>query len=133
MDESHAFKEQCLKQLELDNQSHSQRAKAASKLCEEWQKANQALLSKGLPVLTLKEYQASINYSPDDALVFLAGVDEEWLKEYQDRIKQRELANAIYHSNQPQSVWSLIGEFTRIVAIGIFVALFVGLMFLILY
>jgi len=133
MDESHAFKEQRLKQLELDNQSHSERAIAVSKLCDDWQKANLILTSKGLPRLTLREYQESINYSPDDALVFLAGVDEEWLKEYQDRIKQRELANAIYHSNQPQSVWSLIGEFTRIVAIGIFVALFVGFIVLMLY
>ena len=133
MDESLASKEQRLRQLELDNQSHSQRAKAASKLCEEWQKANQALLSKGLPSLTLKEYQESIHYSPDDALVFLAGVDEEWLKEYQNRIKQRERASAIYHSHQPNSVWSRIGEFARMVAIGIFVALFVGLIFLVLY
>ncbi len=133
MDESHAFKEQHLKQLELDNQSHSERAIAVSKLCDDWQKANQALLSKGLPSLTLKEYQESIDYSPDDALVFLAGVDEQWLKEYQNRVKQRERASAIYHSNQPQSVWSRIGEFTRIVAIGIFVALFVGFIVLMLY
>ena len=133
MDESIPSKEQRLKQLELDNQSHSQRALAASKLCEQWQKANQALLSKGLPSLTLKEYQESIHYSPDDALVFLAGVDEEWLKEYQNRIKQRERASAIYHSHQPNSVWSRIGEFARMVAIGIFVALFVGLIFLVLY
>jgi len=133
MDESLASKEQRLRQLELDNQSHSQRAKAASKLCEEWQKAKQALLSKGLPSLTLTEYQASIDYSPDEALVFIAGVDSAWLKDQQDRIKQRERASAIYHSNQAQSVWSRIGEFTQIVAIGIFVALFVGLMFLILY
>ena len=133
MDESISSKERRLKQLELDNQSHSQRALAASKLCEAWQKANQALLSKGLPSLTLKEYQDSIDYSPEDALVFLAGVDEQWLKEYQDRIKQRERASAIYHSNQPQSVWSRIREFTRIVAIGIFVALFLGFIVLILY
>ena len=76
MDESHAFKEQHLKQLELDNQSHSERAIAVSKLCDDWQKANLILTSKGLPRLTLREYQESINYSPDDALVFLAGVDE---------------------------------------------------------
>ena len=133
MDESLASKEQRLKQLELDNQSHSQRALAASKLCEGWQKANQALLSKGLPSLTLKEYQESIDYSPDDSLVFIAGVDEQWLKDHQDRIKQRERASAIYHSNQPQSVWSRIREFTRIVAIGIFVALFLGFIVLILY
>jgi len=133
MDESIASKEQRLKQLEQDNQSHSQRAAAVSKLCEQWQKANQALLSKGLPSLTLKEYQDSIDYSPEDALVFIAGVDSAWLKEYQDRIKQREQASAIYHSNQPQFVWSRIGEFTRIVAIGIFVALFVGFIVLMLY
>jgi len=133
MDESLASKEQRLRQLEKDNQSLSQRALAASKLCEQWHKTNQVLLSKGLPSLTLKEYQESIHYSPDDALVFLAGVDEEWLKEYQNRIKQRERASAIYHSSQPNSVWSRIGEFARMVAIGIFVALFVGLIFLILY
>jgi hypothetical protein len=133
MDESLASKEQRLRQLEKDNQSLSQRALAASKLCEQWHKTNQVLLSKGLPSLTLKEYQESIHYSPDDALVFLAGVDEEWLKEYQNRIKQRERASAIYHSSQPNSVWSRIGEFARMVAIGIFVALFVGFIFLILY
>ena len=133
MDESIASKEQRLKQLELDNQSHSERAIAVSKLCDDWEKANQALLSKGLPSLTLREYQEAVNYSPDDALVFLAGVDEQWLKEYQNRVKQRERASAIYHSNQPQSVWSRIGEFTRIVAIGIFVALFVGFIVLMLY
>ena len=75
MDESLASKEQRLRQLELDNQRHSQRAIAVSKLYNDWQKANQALLSKGLPSLTLKEYQESIDYSPDDALVFIAGVD----------------------------------------------------------
>ena len=133
MDESLASKEQRLKQLELDNQRNSQRAKAAFKLCDDWQKANQTLISKGLPVLTLKEYQDSINYRTDEALVFLAGVDEEWLKEYQDRIKQREQVSAIYHSNQPKSVWSRIGEFTRIVAIGILIALFVGFIVLMLY
>jgi hypothetical protein len=133
MDESLASKEQRLRQLELDNQRHSQRAIAVSKLYNDWQKANQTLISKVLPILTLKEFKDSINYRPDDALVFLAGVDRTSLKDYQDRIKQREQASAVYHSNQPKSVWSLIGEFTRIVAIGIFVALFVGLMFLILY
>ena len=133
MDESLASKEQRLRQLEKDNQSLSQRALAASKLCEQWHKTNQVLLSKGLPSLKLKEYQESIHYSPDDALVFLAGVDEEWLKDYQNRIKQRERASAIYHSHQPNSVWARIGELARMVAIGIFVALFVGLIFLILY
>ena len=133
MDESLASKERRLRQLELDNQRHSQRVIAVSKLCEEWQKANQALISKGLPSLTLKEYQESIHYSPDDALVFLAGVDEDWLKEYQDGIKQRERASAAYHASQPKSVWLRIGEFTRIVAIRIFLALFVGFVFLLLY
>ena len=57
MDESHASKEQRLKQLELDNQSHSERAIAVSKLCDDWQKANLILTSKGLPRLTLREYQ----------------------------------------------------------------------------
>jgi hypothetical protein len=133
MDESIASKEQRLKQLELDNQRHCQRALAVSKLCEQWHKTNQVLLSKGLPSLTLKEYQESIHYSPEDALVFLAGVDEQWLKEYQNRVKQRERASALYHSNQPNSVWSQIGEFARMVAIGIFLALFVGLIFLVLF
>jgi len=133
MDESLASKEQRLRQLELDNQRHSERAIAVSKLYNDWQKANQTLISKVLPILTLKEFKDSINYRPDDALVFLAGVDRTSLKDYQDRIKQREQASAVYHSSQPKSGWSLIGEFTRIAAIGIFVALFVGLMFLILY
>jgi multidrug efflux pump subunit AcrB len=91
------------------------------------------LAVKGLPSLTLNEYQDSINYKPDDALVFLAGVDEQWLKEYQNRIKQRERASAIYHSSQPKSVWSRISELTRIVAIGIFLALFICFIFLLLY
>jgi hypothetical protein len=133
MDKSHASKEQRLRQLELDNQRHSERAIAVSKLYDDWQKANQTLISKVLPILTLKEFKDSINYRPDDALVFLAGVDRTSLKDYQDRIKQREQASAVYHSSQPKSGWLRISEFTRIVAIGIFVALFVGLMFLILY
>jgi hypothetical protein len=133
MDKSRISKEELLKQLELDNQSHSQRALAASKLCEEWHKANQLLAVKGLPSQTLNEYQDSINYKPDDALVFLAGVDEAWLKDYQERIKQRELASTAYHSSQPKSVWSRISEFTRIVAIGIFLTLFICFIFLLLY
>ena len=133
MDESISSKERRLKQLELDNQSHSQRALAASKLCEGWQKANQALLSKGLPSLTLKEYQDSIDYSPEDALVFLAGVDEAWLKEYQERIRLREIASAAYHASQPRSNLARVGDFIQVVAIGIFVALFVGFIFLLLY
>jgi hypothetical protein len=81
MDESLASKEQRLRQLELDNQRHSQRVIAVSKLYDDWQKANQTSISKVLPILTLKEYQESIDYSPDDALVFLAGVDEQWLSQ----------------------------------------------------
>ncbi|QWD71341.1 hypothetical protein [Polynucleobacter sp. UB-Siik-W21] len=133
MDESRISKEELLKQLELDNQSHNQRAEAVSKLCKDWNKANQLLAAKGLPGLTLNEYQDSINYKPDDALVFLAGVDEAWLKDYQERIKQRERASAVYYTSQPKSVWLRIGEFTRIVAIGIFLALFIGFVFLLLY
>jgi len=133
MDESYASKEMRLKQHELDNQSHSERAMAASRLCDDWQKANQAFISKGLPSLTLKEYQESIDYSPDDALVFLAGVDEDWLKEYQERIRQRERASAAYHSIQPRSQLARVSDFIRVVAIGIFVVLFVFLIFLILY
>jgi len=133
MDESHAFKEQRLKQLELDNQSHSERAIAVSKLCDDWQKANLILTSKGLPRLTLREYQEAVNYSPDDALVFLAGVDEAWLKEYQERIRLREIASAAYHASQPRSNLARVGDFIQVVAIGIFVALFVGFIFLLLY
>jgi hypothetical protein len=133
MDKSHASKEQRLRQLEIDNQRHSQRVIAVSKLYDDWQKANQTLISKVLPILTLKEFKDSINYRPDDALVFLAGVDRTSLKDYQDRIKQREQASAVYHSSQPKSGWLRISEFTRIVSIGVFIALFVSFIFLILY
>lgn len=133
MDESLASKEQRLKQLELDNQRRSQRVIAVSKLYDNWQKANQTSISKVLPILTLKEFKDSINYMPDDTLVFLAGVDRTSLKDYQDRIKQREQASAVYNSNQPKSGWLRISEFTRIVAIGVSIALFVSLIFLILY
>ena len=133
MDESLASKEQRLKQLELDNQRRSQRVIAVSKLYDNWQKANQTSISKVLPILTLKEFKDSINYRPDDTQVFLAGVDRTSLKDYQDRIKQREQARAVYNSNQPKSGWLRISEFTRIVAIGVSIALFVSLIFLILY
>ena len=91
------------------------------------------MTSKGLPRLTLREYQESINYSPDDALVFLAGVDEAWLKEYQERIRLREIASATYHASKPRSNLARVGDFIQVVAIGIFVALFVGFIFLLLY
>jgi hypothetical protein len=133
MDEDQQAKEELLKQLEIDNQSHSDRAKAASKLCDDWQKANETLASEDLPSLTLKDYQESIDYKSDDALIFLAGVDDAWLKDYQQRINQREQASAAYYAGQPPSIWTRVSEFTRIVGIGVFIALFVGFIFLVLY
>jgi hypothetical protein len=133
MYESQPSSKKLLTQLESENQTHSERANAANKLCEGWLKANKLLASKDLPSLTLKDYQESIDYEADDALVFLAGADEVWLRDYQERTKQREKASAAYHSSQSKSAWSRIGEIVRIVAIGIFIALFGGFIFLMLY
>lgn len=133
MKESQASNKKLLTELESENQTHSERADAANKLCEGWVKENKLLLLKGLPQLTLIKYKESVNYQTDDCLVFLAGADDAWLQDYQDRTKQRELASNVYNARQPVTAWIKIGEFTRIVAIGILLALLIGFIFILLY
>jgi len=128
--ENQASSKKLLTQLESENQTHSARANAANKLCEGWLKENKLLLLRGLPQLTLIKYKESVNYQTDDSLVFLAGADDAWLKGHQERTKQRELASSAYHARQPVTAWIRIGEFTRIVAIGILLALLIGFIFI---
>uniref|UniRef100_UPI004048E8A2 hypothetical protein n=1 Tax=Polynucleobacter sp. TaxID=2029855 RepID=UPI004048E8A2 len=101
-----------------------------NKLCEGWLKENKLLLSRGLPQLTLIKYKESVNYRADDSLVFLAGADDAWLKDHHERTKQRGLASNAHHARQPLTAWIKIGEFTRIVAIGILLALLIGFIFI---
>ena len=133
MKESQASNKKLLSELESENQTHSERADAANKLCEGWVKENKLLLLQGLPQLTLKKYKESVNYQTDDCLVFLAGADELWLKGYQERTKQREQDNTAYHAGQQITIWMKLGELTRIVAIGILLALLIGFIFILLY
>lgn len=133
MKENQASSKKLLTQLELENQTHSERADAANKLCEGWLKENKLLLLQGLPQLTLIKYKESVNYQTDDALVFLAGADDAWLNGYHERIKQREQENTAYHTGQQITLWMKLGEFTRIVAIGILIALLIGFIFILLY
>ena len=102
-------------------------------MCEGWVKENKLLVLQGLPQLTLKKYKESVNYQTDDCLVFLAGAEELWLKGYQERTKQREQDNNAYHAGQQITIWMKLGELTRIVAIGILLALLIGFIFILLY
>lgn len=129
MIENQASSKKLLTQLESENQTYNERANAANKLCEGWLKENKLLLSRGLPQLTLIKYKESVNYQTDDSLVFLAGADDAWLMGHHERTKQRELASNAYHARQPVTAWIRIGEFTRIVAIGILLALLIGFIF----
>ena len=133
MKKSQASNKKLLTELESENQTHSERADAANKLCEGWVKENKLLLLQGLPQLTLKKYKESVNYQTDDCLVFLAGAEELWLKGYQERTKKREQDNNAYHAGQQITIWMKLGEFTRIVAIGILLALLIGFIFILLY
>jgi len=133
MKESQASNKKLLTELESENQTHIERADAANKLCEGWVKENKLLVLQGLPQLTLKKYKESVNYQTDDCLVFLAGADELWLKGYQERTKQREQDNTAYHAGQQITIWMKLGELTRIVAIGILLALLIGFIFILLY
>ena len=133
MKEGQASNKKLLTELESENQTHSERADAANKLCEGWVRENKLLVLQGLPQLTLKKYKESVNYQTDDCFVFLAGADELWLKGYQERTKQREQANTAYHAGQQITLWMKLGEFTRIVAIGILLALLIGFIFILLY
>jgi len=133
MKESQASNKKLLSELESENQTHSERADAANKLCEGWVKENKLLILQGLPQLTLKKYKESVNYQTDDCLVFLAGAEELWLKGYQERTKKREQDNTAYHAGQQITIWMKLGELTRIVAIGILLALLIGFIFILLY
>jgi uncharacterized protein (DUF1684 family) len=131
--ENQASSKKLLTQLESENQTHSERANAANKLCEGWLKENKLLLLRGLPQLTLIKYKESVNYQTDDSLVFLAGADDAWLKGHHERTKQREQENTAYHAGQQITLWMKLGEFTRIVAIGILLSLLIGFIFILLY
>ena len=133
MKEGEASSKKLLTQLESENYTHSGRANAANKLCEGWVKENKSLILRGLPQLTLKNYKESVNYQTDDSLVFLAGADDAWLKGYQERTKQRDQENTAYHAGLRITLWMKLGEFARIVAIGILLALLIGFIFILLY
>jgi hypothetical protein len=59
---------QCLADLTLENLRLSDRAKAMEKLIAGWKEANALLVAKLQPKLSLKDYEKSINYQPDDSL-----------------------------------------------------------------
>ena len=59
---------QRLAELTLENLKLSDRAKAMEKLIAGWKEANTLLVAKLQPKLSLKDYEESINYQPDDSL-----------------------------------------------------------------
>ena len=59
---------QRLAELTLENLKLSDRAKAMEKLIAGWREANTLLVAKLKPKLSLKDYEESINYQPDDSL-----------------------------------------------------------------
>ncbi|MBT8587729.1 hypothetical protein G6675_05500 [Polynucleobacter paneuropaeus] len=59
---------QRLAELTLENLKLSDRAKAMEKLIAGWKEANTLLVAKLQPKLSLKDYEKSINYQPDDSL-----------------------------------------------------------------
>ena len=59
---------QRLAELTLENLKLSDRAKAMEKLIVGWKEANTPLVAKLQPKLSLKDYEESINYQPDDSL-----------------------------------------------------------------
>jgi len=133
MKEYQVTNKKLLVQLESENNQLSHRARAMSKLCEGWLSKNKLLLLNGLPKLSLKQYKETINYKTNDALVILAGVDETWLMDYQDRIKQRQIACNAYHEKQTINSWIGLSEFTRIVTIGVLLSLLVCSIYILLY
>ena len=121
-----------LAQLEADNQKYADRAKAMESLANGWKAENEKLIALNLPRLTLSEYKKLIQYQPDDALVFLAGADEVWLKEYLERLKKSTAAAENYHAGAGKSRFYRLGEFIRVLAIVILVALFIAFLALLL-
>jgi len=69
----YAPEEQRLEELTLENLRLSERAKAMEKFIAGWKEANTRLVAKLQPKLSLREYEKSINYQPDDSLTFMAG------------------------------------------------------------
>jgi hypothetical protein len=59
---------QRLAELTLENLRLSDRAKAMEKLIAGWKEANRQLEASLKPKLSLKEYEKSIDYQPDDSL-----------------------------------------------------------------
>ena len=59
---------QRLAELTLENLRLSDRAKAMEKLITGWKEANRQLEASLKPKLSLKEYEKSIDYQPDDSL-----------------------------------------------------------------
>jgi len=60
--------EQRIEELTLENLRLNKRAKAMEKLIAGWNEANMLLVAKLKPKLSLKDYERSINYQPDDSL-----------------------------------------------------------------
>jgi hypothetical protein len=59
---------QRLAELTLENLRLSDRAKAMEKLIAGWKEANRQLEASLKPKLSLKEYEKSIDYQPDNSL-----------------------------------------------------------------
>ena len=133
MKESQVSNIKLLTKLESENIKHSHRAIAMSKLCQGWLNKNKLLLLKDMPKLTLKQYKESINYRTNVSFIFLAGVNNVCLIDYQDQIKQGEAACCVYHATQTLTFWIGLGEFSRIVFIGILLTLIISLIFILLY
>lgn len=121
-----------LAQLEADNQRYADRVRVMESLANGWKAENARLTALHLPRITLTEYKKLIQYQTDDALVFLAGADELWLKEYLERFKKSKEIEAVYHAGVRKSPFHRLGEWIRIFAIVILVALFLAFLFLLL-
>jgi len=63
--------EQRIEELTLENLRLNKRAEAMEKLIAGWNEANMLLVAKLKPKLSLKDYERSINYQPDDSLKFI--------------------------------------------------------------
>ena len=71
MDKRYEPEEQRLEELTLENLRLADRAKAMEQLTAGWKEANTLLVAKLKPKLSLKDYERSINYQPDDSLKFI--------------------------------------------------------------
>jgi hypothetical protein len=71
MDKRYEPEEQRLEELTLENLRLADRAKAMEQLTAGWKEANMLLEAKLKPKLSLKDYERSINYQPDDSLKFI--------------------------------------------------------------